>query len=193
MRPNEVVMTRMKGKQAQLEVVSSSPKLIEDVKLNLKRTINTGLTWTTGCLILPDGRFVLSCGDKHLVRVFTKGNTISATSRECSHHISIIDIKNRNVSKQVKVNFLYYGVVYSDFKLITCAKQEGLHILKNRGSKVDEEIKIKEMSSCSYAAAFGNKRYYTNCEHHTVTCCDMKGTELWTFKDMTGRTQKVSL
>lgn len=39
------------------------------------------------------------------------------------------------------------------------------------------------MSSCSYIAAFENKLYYTNNDHHTVTCCDMKGTDFWTFKD----------
>ncbi|CAC5392029.1 unnamed protein product [Mytilus coruscus] len=199
----------MKGTQAQLKVVNDSTRLIEDIKMNLKQTVNTGLSRTTGCLILPDGRLVLSCRVKNLVRVFNSNgnkefeinlnpcsvsditfisgdNTIAATSgRQGSHNISIIDLKNRKVSKQIRVNFSYYGVLYSDSRLITCAQTEGLHILKNRRRKVIEKIKNKEMSSFSYVAAFDNKIYYTNTFHFTVTCCDMKGTDLWTFKDTT--------
>lgn len=60
MIPCEIIMTRMKRKQAQLEVISKSARIIEDIQLNLKQTIKTGLSKTTCCLILPNDRLVLS-------------------------------------------------------------------------------------------------------------------------------------
>ncbi|CAG2213998.1 unnamed protein product [Mytilus edulis] len=204
--PNEAMITRMKGKQAQLELVSKSPRLIEDIQLNLKRTVKTGLENTKGCLILPDDSLVLSCRSNNVVRFFSsqekkdfeitisprnvidvafipEENTIVTTSGgDDKHCINIIDIKDRTIIREVRVNSSYYGVVYNDSKLITCAKDEGLNILKNGNCEVVEEIKIKEMTIFSYITAFEDKLYYTNRQHHTVTCCDMKGTNLWTFK-----------
>lgn len=39
------------------------------------------------------------------------------------------------------------------------------------------------MSPFSYIAAFDNNIYYTNTSQCSVTCCDMKETDAWTFKD----------
>ena len=39
------------------------------------------------------------------------------------------------------------------------------------------------MSGVYYVATFGDKLYYTNCDTHTVTCCDLHGTTQWEFKD----------
>ncbi|CAC5395473.1 unnamed protein product [Mytilus coruscus] len=71
-KPSEIMLTRMKGKQAQFEVVNVLPRLIENIKLNLKRTIKTGLSNTKGCLIQQDDRLALSCRDNNLVRVFNR-------------------------------------------------------------------------------------------------------------------------
>lgn len=66
---------------------------------------------------------------------------------------------------------------------ITLVKDRGLHILKSGNGEVIEEFVINKMSSYSYNASFENKLYYTNRSNNTVTCCDIKGKELWTFKD----------
>lgn len=207
MRPSEVVMTKLKGQQAQLEVVSSSARIFEDKNINFKQTINTGLTNTTSCLILTAGRLVLSCRSTNHVNFFNsdgsndfeivlkpcnvmditfipEDNTIAATSGgEGIRSINIIDVKDRKICRKHSVKSLYYGIVYNDAKLIACARFIGLHILKSGSSEVIEEVKITKMSLCSYVAAFDNKLYYTNNNHHSVTCCDTKGAEFWTFKD----------
>lgn len=173
----------------------------------MKQIINTGLTWTIGCLILPDDRLVFSCRGNSSVRVFKsdgskdfeinsnasfvldialipEDNTIVATSGgDGSHNISIIDIKKRKVSNNIKVNSLYYGIVHNDPELITCRRHKGIHFLKNGSCEVFDIFRIKQISSYSYIAAFANKLYYTNKNIHTVTCCDMTGRELRTFKD----------
>ncbi|CAC5404683.1 unnamed protein product [Mytilus coruscus] len=113
-----------------------------------------------------------------------KDNTIAATSGgDGSHKIIIIDMKTRKFSRLISVTYSYYEVAYNDSNLITCARFKGLNILTNGSSEVINEIKIKEMSSFSYVAAFDKVLYCTNRAHRTVTCSDITGTEVWTFKD----------
>ncbi|CAC5385401.1 unnamed protein product [Mytilus coruscus] len=178
MRPSEVVMTGIKGKQAQLEVDCPRRQVVFK--------------------ILPDGRLVLSCRGSNLVRFFSsdgnkefeillkpsnvmditiipKDNTIAATSGGdgSRHYINVIDIKDRKVGIKISMKYSYYGVAYKDSTLITCALGKGLH--KYESDEVYGEFTIKEMSSFSYVAAFNNRIYYTNVYLHTVTCCDKKG------------------
>jgi DNA-binding beta-propeller fold protein YncE len=40
-----------------------------------------------------------------------------------------------------------------------------------------------DMTYALYAAASGDKLYYTNTNTNTVTCCDLHGTTQWEFKD----------
>lgn len=160
MIPCEIIMTRMKRKQAQLEVISKSARIIEDIQLNLKQTIKTGLSKTTCCLILPNDRLVLSWRGNNIVRVFkndgnkdfeivlkpfniiyidfdSENNTIVATSGESGEHfINVINMQDRKISRQISVNSSYYGVVYTDCRFVTCAKDKGLHIIKKEVVKL---------------------------------------------------------
>ena len=53
----------------------------------------------------------------------------------------------------------------------------------NLSDKFVSDITKSNMSSVSYVATYAHKLYYTNCNTHTVTCCDLHGTTQWTFKD----------
>jgi hypothetical protein len=48
---------------------------------------------------------------------------------------------------------------------------------------IDRSVSDIINSSMSYVATFGDKLYYTNCNTHTVTCCDLHGTTQWEFKN----------
>lgn len=135
--------------------------------MNLKQTINTGLLQTTCYLILPDGRLVLCCRGNNHVLVFKsdgtkdfeinlnssyvidisfipEDNTIAVTSGgDGISSINMINIESKKVSSTIKVKALYYGIVYNDSKFITCARDTGIHILKNESCYVFEYLNLQ--------------------------------------------------
>ena len=62
------------------------------------------------------------------------------------------------------------------------ASNKGLKML-NLSDKSVSDIINSDMSKVYYVATSGDKLYYTNCDTHTVTCCDLHGKTQWEFND----------
>jgi sugar lactone lactonase YvrE len=75
-----------------------------------------------------------------------------------------------------------YGMGVRGRKIYYCANGKGIKML-NLSDKSVSDITKSKMSSISYVATYADKLYYTNCNTHTVTCCDLHGTTQWKFKD----------
>ncbi|CAG2226509.1 unnamed protein product [Mytilus edulis] len=191
----------LKRKNSQAQSILALPtRSIESLTLKLKKRINTELSEVRGCSLLPDGRTVFSCCVPNLIRVlktdgskdfeinnigdtfdvvFIGDGSIAVTSGH-SDRINIIDIKNKNLEKTIKVNSDNDGVVYKDGHLIYCAKEKGLQMISLKDESITN-VTSNKLSVFSYVATFRDKLFYTNSDTHSVTCCDYHGNILWTF------------
>jgi DNA-binding beta-propeller fold protein YncE len=208
-KPCEMVFVRRKAKQAQMMVTELSPPMsVENIQLNLKQNINTKGIATRGCSFLPDGRMVFSCCSTNTVRFISKvgvelfqigtdktgsstydtvyikdNNTIAMSSGWGDNRcIVIIDIESQKVMTTISMDTNICGMGVRGRTIYYCTSDKGLHML-NLSDKSVSDITKNKMSSISYVATYADKLYYTNCNKHTVTCCDLHGTTQWKFKD----------
>ena len=208
-KPCEMVFVRRKDKQAQMMVAELSPPMsVENMQLNLKQKINTEGTNITGCSLLPDGRMVLSCYNPSTVRFINKegiesfqigkdktgssiydtvyitdDNAVAVSSGWGSNRcITIIDIENKEGMTTISMDTNIYGMAVRGRTIYYCAWDKGLKML-NLSDRSVIDIISSDMTCVCYVATSGDKLYYTNCNTHTVTCCDLHGTTQWEFKD----------
>jgi len=205
LKPCEMIFVRKKHKQAQMMVAELSPSMsVENIQLKLKKKINTKGRNIRGCSLLPDGRMVLAntlsfinkdgveifqiCKDKTGActydTVYMKDSNSVAVSSGWRGNtcITIIDIESKKVITTTSVNTYIYGMAVRGRTIYYCAGSKGIKML-NLSDKYVSDIIKSGMSSVDYLATSGDKLYYTNCNTHTVTCCDLHGTTQWEFKD----------
>jgi hypothetical protein len=208
-KPCEMVFVRRKAKQAQMMVSELSPPMsVQNIQLKLKQEINTKGIAIRGCSFLQDGRMVFSCSSSNTVRFISKdgvelfqigkdktgsstydtvyikdNNTIAVSSGYTDNRcIVIIDIESQKVMTTISMDTSICGMVVRGRTIYYCTRDKGLHML-NLSDKSVSDITKSKMSSISYVATYADKLYYTNCNTHTVTCCDLHGTTQWKFKD----------
>jgi hypothetical protein len=206
-KPRELTLARKKDKQAQIMVADLPPMSVENIHLNLTQKVKTKVNDITGCSLLPDGRMVCSCYEKHIVQFFNKEgvelfqigqdqigsytydtlyikeeNSLAVSSgigdKRC---IAIINIESKKVMTTISMDTYIHGMAIRGRTIYYCAGNIGLKML-NLSDKSVGDIG-REMSNVHYIATFGDKLYYTSWKTHTVTCCDLQGTIQWEFKD----------
>jgi len=206
----EMTFVRKKDKQAQMMVAELSlPRSLENIQLNLKQKINTKGTDIRGCSLLPDGRMVFSCYSSDTLRfinkegielfqigktgacpydtVYIKDNNSVAVSSGWGGKlcITIIDIESQKVMTTIPMDTYIYGMAVRGRTIYNCAWNKGLKML-NLSDRSVSDIISSNMSYVTYIATSGDKLYYTNTNTNTVTCCDLRGTTQWEFKDERG-------
>ena len=210
-KPCELTFSRKKDKQAQMMVADlSSSMSVENIHLTLKQKINAKGSFITGCSLLPDCSMVLSCINtktvslinKERVELFQIGkdktgyrtyiydtfyikdtNSVAVSSRNRGNGcIDIIDIESRRILTTISIDTDIYGMAVRGSTLYYCTGYQGLRMLNLIDRSVSNIINSR-VSYVYYVATFGDKLYYTNCDTHTVTCCDLHGTTQWKFKD----------
>ena len=214
-KPCEMTFVRKKDKQAQMMVSELSPPMsVENIQLNLKQKINIKGIDIRGCSLLPDGRMVFSCYSSDTVRfinkegielfqigkdktrsstydtVYIKDNNSVAVSCggwevKSKRSITIIDIESKKVMTTIHMDTYIYGMAVRGRTLYYCRGSEGLMMLNLSDSSVSDIIS-SDVSNVTYVATSGDKLYYTNTNTYTVTCCDLRGTTQWEFKDERG-------
>jgi DNA-binding beta-propeller fold protein YncE len=205
--PCEITFVRKKDKQAQIMVSDHlSPMSVDNIHLNLTQKVNTKGKTITGCSLLPDGRMVFSCYEKHIVTFLNKegvelfqickdkigscnydtlyikeDNSVAVScggaGKTC---ITIIDIESKKVMTTISMDTIIYGMAIRGRTMYCCARSKGLKTLNLSDKSVSD---IRNMTHVIYVATLGDKLYYTNYNIHTVTCCDLQGTTQWEFKD----------
>ncbi|XP_071144749.1 E3 ubiquitin-protein ligase TRIM71-like [Mytilus edulis] len=198
---NKINLERSKDKQAQLVGVRN--KSINDIKLTLVNTIKLDAC-VSGCCFLPNGNIVICDrsyrndgvkilnpnGDllskfplpQHLALDVTCINDSNvAVSSDMNKQIYIINIDTK------AINFIHtkeacHGIIHKDGSLMVCVKGKGVQNVNIQNWK-NTSIVPCDLGVWSYIATSENKLYYTNNKNHSVTCCDMEGNIIWTFKD----------
>ncbi|VDI02669.1 Hypothetical predicted protein [Mytilus galloprovincialis] len=203
--PVQLILERSKDKQAQLVGVRN--KSINDIKLIKLKLVNTiNLTdHVTGCCFLPDGKIVL-CDRSYnnFIKILhPHGELMSVISMSPSHHfdvtcmepktvavssdhngygqISVIDVDTKS-SSSFYTEDKSYGITHTDESIVICVDGKGIQTVDTKSWKKTTIVPCKLFSWC-YIASLDNKLYYTNRNDNTVTCCDMAGNIIWTFKD----------
>ena len=208
-KPCELTFVRKKDKQAQTMAANLSPPMsIDNIQLNLKQKININGRNIRGCSLLPDGRMALSCYDTHTVSIInTEGVELfqigKDETRSCMYDtvyikvnnsvavssgfgfnkcITIIDIESKEVMTTISMDTYIYGMTVRGRTIYYCTEKTGLKMLNLSDQSVSAFIN-SNMSYIYYMATSGDKLYYTNCNSHTLTCCDLHATTQWQFKD----------
>ena len=115
--------------------------------------------------------------------VYIKDNNsvaVSSGGREGNKCIAIIDIESKKVMTTISMDTDIAGMAIIGGTIYYCAREKGLKKLNISDQSVRDIINM-DMTCVRYVATSQNKLYYTNYEHHTVTCCGLHGTRQWEF------------
>ncbi|CAC5374799.1 unnamed protein product [Mytilus coruscus] len=104
-----------------------------------------------------------------------------AVSYGVQKYIEIIDLKNKNVMKKVKLKNYCYGISFSDGKVYVVVRKEGIVVLDMEGTILNT-IKFSTGGSVYNITTTKDKIYYTIMAENTVYCCSTYGKEVWNFK-----------
>lgn len=177
-------------------------KSIDNVTALLQQTIKTTSKNVRGCCILPDGRLALTCYNRAMLILIkadgykdfeiqlpgavdvtngTRDNILIVSSNSQKTGLSIIDIKNRAITKFIPIEYQCYGVVVHNDNVIFCTESE-LKILNLQTESINT-ITNENISIFSYVDTNGKYIYYTALLKFSVTCCDFEGVIQWTCKD----------
>jgi DNA-binding beta-propeller fold protein YncE len=107
-------------------------------------------------------------------------NTIAVST---SKRISIVNIDTYTILQTItNNNIVSYGITHCDGKLYYCHEREGIRRFDLKTKANQLLVPTKDIGQFSYISCDGNKLLYTS-KKGTVTCCDMKGKEIWRFED----------
>ncbi|XP_071145306.1 protein lin-41-like [Mytilus edulis] len=200
--PSGIVLERSKHKQAQLVGVKKSS--INDIKLKLEHTFKLRDD-VSGCCFLPDGKLVLcdrSRNDSVIILhphgelmfetsmspsfafdvAYNDDNTVAVSSDYPSYkQINIINIDTKTI-RSIRTEDACSGITHKEESLIVCVRGKGIQKVNKQSGERTSIVSCK-LGSWSYIVSSDNKLYYTNRDDNTVTCCDMGGNIIWTFKD----------
>lgn len=203
-----IALIRQKDKQAQL-VGTRRPviKSVNDIKLKLVSKIDAKFKCIKGCEILSDGKIVLSNSDangyvvvldsdgKHLFDIPETHDVpciditcidnksklaISSGFVQCIH---VIDISKPEEQKRIPIKNSCYGVAYSDGSILCYIHKEGIQKISLDNYEISTIVKFE--LSFGYIDVHNKRMYYTDRDTNVVTCSDMEGQLVWTFKDET--------
>lgn len=187
-----------------VEIKPFLSKSIEEISLDLQKTINTQVKQTEGCCLIENGTSVFSDFLKDRVTVLSDNGEVDfqipiksslhglavidsqtiavSPGGSAPHVINIVDIKDKSIKKTIPVNSEVDGMVYRENNLIYCARGDGIQ-KTNLTNGVTATILQCNLGQFANITNFKDKLYVTDRDEHTVTCCDIKGTVLWTFQD----------
>ncbi|XP_052064799.1 uncharacterized protein LOC127704703 [Mytilus californianus] len=194
-----VALTRNKGRQAQITVPNVESKSIEEINLQLHKQLNLTGRYVFGCCVLPNGKTAFTnynncviilnkdgSFDSNVkipyfvydVEYINQDNTLVVTS-PCSH-ITIIDMKDKQVTKKIPLNSVAHGIAGTNDGLIYSGREKGIQMISLHDESVQNIVK-DEMPHFCYVATFDNNIYHTDSNKNTVTCYDLKGNKQWAF------------
>ncbi|XP_052085011.1 uncharacterized protein LOC127722170 [Mytilus californianus] len=191
--------------QAQIQRSQIKESRIQDVVLQLDKKLNLqkkdDCIFVYGCIILPNGHILIANthtaarhiqeyteNGKHIRNIATSFLTFDlalcgldgvAVSHGRNKRIDLI--QNGCVWKTLELEFKCFGLAFNEGKLYVARGKEGIVVIDPSGKRVGE-VKCKKIELRNITTS-GKMIYFTNSSLHTVHCCTMNGTDIWTFKD----------
>lgn len=153
--------------------------------------------------MLPDGRFAFTETLNNLVRVFNidgsidfevvtkyrafdiayinEDNTLAVTSGTMGRCITIIELQNKQIKKEIYDDSHYHGLAVMDHQFICSVDKDGIQRF-NPNDNSNSVIVQQEFPTMCYIATFDDKIYHTHNKTNSVICFDLHGTVQWTFE-----------
>ncbi|CAC5361984.1 TRIM71 [Mytilus coruscus] len=135
-----------------VEIKPFLSKSIEEISLDLQKTINTQVKQTEGCCLLDNEMLVFSDFLKDRVTVLSD---------------------NGELDFQIPINSSLHGLTVIDSQTIAVSP----------GGSAPHVINVVDIKDKSIKKTIPVHSEVDDRDEHTVTCCDLKGTVLWTFND----------
>ncbi|CAC5383434.1 unnamed protein product [Mytilus coruscus] len=201
--PSSIRLESQKGKQAQ---TTGNTKSIDNLVVQLVNTINTTGHSITGCDFLPDGNIVM-CNYSQLggdfIAVFDSNgiplNTIPVkpnyafdvvsldkeTVGVTSPTFGVSSIMSINIRKEVtqtKTEYNCYSITFTDGKFLSISSGHGIITIDANNGKILSTIR-NDLTSNSSLTSFESKIYVCDPSTYIISCCDMEGSTIWSFKD----------
>lgn len=200
---HDIVLNRVKRKQAQISMSKIEYESIEDINLMLYRKIKKPGGCNFACRLFQDGKMAFMCGPSgvtilkkdgsrdidlqtshyaHDAVILNESNTLVVTEGGSgSKCISFIDMKDGKLKKTLHLDSNVYGITRKDAELIYSAGKHGIRKI----SLLDQsKLIVKEnIPSSGCIATFANNIYHTTDSTNAVTCFDLHGNIQWTFKN----------
>ncbi|CAC5420923.1 unnamed protein product [Mytilus coruscus] len=171
-KPYDIVFKRRRDKQAQMVLQDSSSRSVGNINLKLHTTLYKTGFYKWGCCMLPDGKFAFTETLNNLVRVFNtdgskyfevktkyracdinEDNTLAVTSGKNGMCITIIDLQNKQIKKEICADSYYHGLAVIDNKLICPADKKGIQWF-NSSDNSTSVIVQEEFPTMCYIATF---------------------------------------
>lgn len=97
--------------------------------------------------------------------------------------IAIIEYGTRKVVKRIAVDSECYGIDHKEGKLLVRLVNNGIFLLLDQQGKVLSRVRY-QADRLRYFTVYMDKIYCTITEQNAVVCMSMKGSEIWTFKNV---------
>ncbi|CAC5411746.1 unnamed protein product [Mytilus coruscus] len=204
-KPINVVVTRTKGKHAQIMVPEIKTGSIEDISMKLLKTIHGTGDNIYGFCMLQDGKMAFT-NNKNSIKILNNDgslhccvntpdyafdveyiNKIEAFAVSGGYHgkhnITFINMTDKQVKKTIPLESAAYGIAKKDAEFIIFGNQREIQMISVQNETVHRIVSDKMSSGCCYVATFEDNIYLTNGNSNTVTCYNQQGKTQWTFKN----------
>lgn len=196
--------TESNATKSKLGTSRPRPKSFTSIKLDLIENVKKpsgNQTYVKNCAFKADGQMVFAEPENKVLSFYDKKGTFT-TSLTVSGHpfdvasinyctvaltfekqntIQVIDTTFNKVSKTVHAKNACRGISYMNGQIFVVVKGEGILILDTLG-KIKKTLPVN-VSDVHFICASNSRLCYTNGGTKSIHCCDLRGKELWVFKD----------
>ncbi|XP_071147614.1 uncharacterized protein [Mytilus edulis] len=202
--PGNFCLESQKSKQAQ---TSEKLSTIEDIFVKFVHSITTKADSIYGCEFLPDGNIVIcnypTSGIDYICVFNSNGSSLKTIPVQPNYAYDVVAMdkhivavtsphlrKNRIVSINIhnkemtiiETEHKCYSVTFNDGKFQTISPNLGIITIDAKNGKTVSTIEI-DLSWNASLTSFESKLYVCDPKLNTVSCCDMEGNNIWSFKD----------
>lgn len=182
-------------------------RYVKDTSLQLRKKFeikkNGNTMYISGCELLANGNLLIADNTGHniLMEYNEEGHCIRdipvganpydltvidtdhiAVSYSPLNYIEFIDLKKTKVLKKVEFENPSRGISYSDGKIYSVVKNEGIVVLDMDGTLLNTIHCDKRVYNITTT---NNRIYYTHMLNSTVYCCTTTGEIIWEFQKAT--------
>lgn len=201
---SDIPLVNRKMMQAQIVIPLAPKRSIDNITLNLQKTIKTCEETVEGCILLPDCKVVLSCFQQGVLTFLRENgetdfnlsmkprpygmtsidsNTIAVSADGCSPNvISVVNTDTKLVENKIRIDSEAHGIVFKEGNIIFCAGEKGIRMVNLKTNDISTILEC-ELDDFSSVTTFDDNIYFTNRHAQAITCCDFSGNICWNFHE----------
>ncbi|CAC5386029.1 unnamed protein product [Mytilus coruscus] len=201
---SDIPLVNRKMMQAQIVIPLAPKRSIDNITLNLQKTIKTCVETIEGCILLPNGKVVLSCFQQGILTFLGENgetdfnlsikprpygitsidnNTIAVSAGGCSPNvISVVNTDTKSIENKIFIDSEAHGIVFNEGRIIFCAGKRGIRIVNLKNNDISTILEC-ELDDFTSVTTFDDNIYFTDRNAQDITCCDFSGNVCWNFHE----------